>query len=710
MKLNGPFVATLILSSVVLAEPEFESPLDDQGFSFSESRIEELIAKAASTKEARVKQAFLNVTGKGLREAFCPYFADLWLGRELDRVNAELLDIFTTSDPAVKQKFRLNDHWCLVINQQFYHMYYAFGSKGAIAPGRLYPETEKALLDVLWKRMKLKNDIHLSRKSTWWMIGSENHDLVAKVSSLISSQIFMHEPDYKDRVFPNRGTGGGNTYWFHRMYAKDAVDGPEGRADYGDGKDYKAADHYRAWVRYFDEYFSERAKRGFFLECASPGYMRVTVSYLTDIYDLCEDQSLATKAGEFMDVVWADWAIDQLNGVRGGAKTRAFSTCWDGSMYFFSRFYFGGEGIAQGNDFTLLLSDYKLKPIHWHLALDAKGRGEYAVASRRPGEEEGVWPRPLGAERTMLCDTQSRFLRYSWVTPDYILGCQMDHPGAIHSHLSSQARWQGITFKGENGPRVFPTDTVKDKNGNQKTTISHGKRYLQKSKGFMRCMQYENVMLVQQARRWSQVNPDWFPAKSVFGLEYGIYFGDQLDRVVEKAGWIFVEHGDAFLAVRPVMGEYAQGWTILKDDASAGLNSPVIEDSYDWSPDRKTIFLKDKYSGMIFEASRRVAHKSLDAFISDILDNPLVLEKTVVPGFHVLRYKGCGPNAKELTFNLANVEMPFIGDERVEYAPDMLFDSPYLQSEYNSGIINIEYGDHHLSYDFSDKPWWAFWR
>jgi hypothetical protein len=687
-------IGAAVLSAPMLwAEGGFANPLEDQGFSYSEDHIQDSIEKAAVTKKARIEEAFSRATGEGLREAFCPLFADLWMGRELDRVNAELLKIFTTDDPELQQKYRLNDHWCLAINQQFYHMYYAFGSKGSIAPGRLYPETEKALLELLWHRMEYKDDIHLARQSTWWMIGSENHDLVAKVSSLISAQIFMNEPDFKDRVYPDLGTGGGNHYWFHRMYARDAVDGPQGRAKEKDGKAYTAADHYQAWVDYFDEYFTERAKKGFFLEVASPGYMAVTVSYLTDIFDLCHDQTLSKKAATFLDAVWADWAVDQLNGVRGGAKTRvADGSRWADAMYKFARFYFGGEGSAETHFFAQLLSTYKLKPIIWNIALDREGLGEFAYVSRKPGEEEGNWPRPLGAERTMLCDTESRLLRYSWVTPDYILGCQMDHPGAIHSHLSNQARWQGITFKGENGPRVYPTDVVRDENGKYKKS---------KTKGYCRAVQHENVMLVQQARRWSQMNPDWFPAKNTGNLEYGIYFGEPLDRMVEKAGWVFVEHGDAYLAVRPIMGEYAQGWTILKDDASSGLTSPVVEDSYTWSPDRKMIFFKDNYAGMIFEASRRVHHETLEVFMADVLDNPLVLDKTVVPGFHILRYRGCGENAEELYFNLANSEMSMVGGQRVDYAPEMLFDSPYLKSEYNSGIIELRKGDQELRLDFN---------
>lgn len=685
-------LGALSLSLSACADQSYELPLENLDFVYDEAEIGTYIAKAQASREERVVEAFSNASGEGLRQAFCPLFASLWLGRDLDETNATLVEVLRSEDPVVQQKYRLNDHWGLVIKQQFYHMYYAFGSKGSVAPGRLYPETEKAVLDALWHQMEYKDDIHLTRLSTWWMIGSENHDLVSKVSSLISAQIFMHEPEYKDRVYPDLGTGGGNKYWFHRMYAKHAVDGPEGRANYGDGKSYTAADHYDAWVAYFDEYFTERAKRGFFLEVASPGYMAVTVSHLSDIFDLCEDADLAEKAGKFLDVVWADWAQDQLNGVRGGAKTRADGKAWEDAMYRFARFYFGGEGSAQGNLFTQLLSKYELKPIHWHLALDREGLGEFAFKSRKPGEEEGTWPRPLGTERTLVCNTESRFLRYSWVTPDYIMGCQMDHPGAIHSHLSNQARWQGVTFKGEGGPRVFPVDLAIGEDGNSNKT---------KATGYVRGVQEKTVMILQQARRYSQMNPDWFPAKDIGSLPYGIYFGDNLDRMVEKEGWVFVEHGDAFLAVRPVMGEYAEGWTILVDPASPGLTSVIIEGSYDWSPDRRMIFLRDKYAGMIFETSRRVHHGSLEAFMADVIDNPLVLDKTVVPGFHVLRYTGCGVDAPEITFNLANNEIPFVGGERIDYAPDMLFESPYLRSEYNSGVVEIRKGDYQFRLDLN---------
>ena len=130
--MNTIIIAVLLLLAfcttplrVVCLAAEFENPLDDLHFKYSEKYIQECIQKAANTRQTRIEHAFSNATTVGLREGFVLYFADLWLGRNLDQVNEALLDIFTTNNPEKRQKYRLNDYWDLAVNQQFYHMYYA---------------------------------------------------------------------------------------------------------------------------------------------------------------------------------------------------------------------------------------------------------------------------------------------------------------------------------------------------------------------------------------------------------------------------------------------------------------------------------------------------------------------------------------------------------------------------------------------------------
>jgi hypothetical protein len=49
------------------------------------------------------------------------------------------------------------------------------------------------------ERTYIKNDIFWARQSTWWLDGSENHDLNSKACNLVSSRIFMNEPDYRTK-------------------------------------------------------------------------------------------------------------------------------------------------------------------------------------------------------------------------------------------------------------------------------------------------------------------------------------------------------------------------------------------------------------------------------------------------------------------------------------------------------------------------------
>ena len=61
-----------------------------------------------------------------------------------------------------------------------------FSSRSGKFPGRMKADVEESLLETLWQRTVLKNDIHWARHSTWWFDGSENHDLNCKACNLVS--------------------------------------------------------------------------------------------------------------------------------------------------------------------------------------------------------------------------------------------------------------------------------------------------------------------------------------------------------------------------------------------------------------------------------------------------------------------------------------------------------------------------------------------
>lgn len=657
----------------------FQSADKSRQLGVSSYPLTQLMEQAERTRKLRAAEAFASASDQGLREAFKPMLADFYLGRNLEQANELLISVLTSRDKDLRFRFRLNDHWCLVNNQLLYRLYYHFGSNGNIAPGRLTMEAENALLDELWERTYEKNDISLTEMSTWWMIGSENHDLITKVSSLISSRIFMNEPRFKDRRYPSYGDGGASGYWFHYVADETGSPGPKGLSRRESTETFTPAEHYAAWVAFFREYFEQRGKKGFFLEVASPGYMSVTLSHVMDLYDLGGDEGLSQQAAALLDLAWIDWAHEALSGVRGGAKTRTVNGLfWNNdSMYKMSEFEFGGKmpGIA-GNYFVPLLTEYRIPAIAWEMALNRNALGRFAFSSRRPGEEEGNLPRPDGAERTLLVDTESRLYRYSWITPDYILGSQMDHPLAIHSHLSVAARWQGVTFASDDGARVFPAAINQREGANFALSRNH----------VMRNAQHKNVMISQQARRWSQVNPQWFPEVDVSSLPLGVFFGNNMDEIREQAGWIFVRKNRAFLAVRPVAGPDARGFRVGHDIIDAEITAPLLEDTYDWNSARTMIRFRDPFSPVIFDAGNAADYANFDAFIETILQNPIELRKTVVPGWYLLEYTGSG-DAGKIYFNAANSEIPRINGRAINYTPDFLFKSPFMRSQYNTGVI-----------------------
>jgi hypothetical protein len=684
--------------------------------------LRQRIAEAEHSKQARTDAAFAEEARKPAHKSLSNvYFARLWVAEtedELKSVNNDLHQLYTSKGSEEWNQRGLNGTWNLSVTHFLLRCYNTFSAQAeGDKKGRLEKRTEDALLKVLWDRTIHENDIAITRNSTFAMDGSENHDLDSKVASLLASKIFMEHPDWADKVLPNTGKGCGSGYWFHQDGDLN-VYGPEGEADWrgDDSKETISSDHYKAWVAYFHRFVKDRAKSGFFLEKASGGYMTYTMGYLFDMHKWCGDEALTEATGDLLDVIWAEWAIDQLHGVRGGAKTRYKyqpNPTPEGIRDSFSgigQFFFGGAGNAHHNYFSTMLCDYQMPELVWKLAFDREPLGSYAYASRQLGESPANYIGEPGLERTIVCKPTSRLVRYSWVTPDYILGTQMDHPGVTHNHLSVAARFQGLFFAEPRGAAVYVKGIQDEK---EFTTPARKYPY---NNTVLRSVQHEQVAIFQGARRVLRQSPAWFPneAHELDGMIVGL---SKIQHREEANGWIFVQNGAGLLAIRVVDG-LQKPMTSGADAANRGVvdypleseHVDLVEKGYAWNESNDKILFDDPWSPVIFEAGRLEEFGSLQAFKDYIFGNQVTLLKTVVPGFYRLRYEYGANNENRIDFNAANLQIPRINGVPVDYDPDWLFKSPYLNSEYKSGKIRIEYGGETLDLDFSDTPWWAFWR
>ncbi|QHI70623.1 hypothetical protein [Tichowtungia aerotolerans] len=678
----------------------------------TDKTVVQRMAEAEISRTLRMETALKTAADNENGGLYAPVaaFAKMMLNEDLETANQILTDELKQSSEA--------NVWSLLHTPLYCRFYYMFSNRCGKFPGRMTPETEKLLLKTLWSRTSSKNDIHWARQSTWYLDGSENHDLNAKACNLVTSHIFMNEPDYKDRIYPDYGFGGSYHYG-HAGYYGPGVDEKTrhhgGRANLSDEKKHNAADHYEAWLAYFKTYFRERAERGFFLEYGSYGYSKHTLNMFDLAQHYCGDDGLRSMLDNFLTLYWAEWAQVSISGVRGGPKTRHHSKVGgpdDKATADLIGFHLGGPGNAGPWWYWNIVNDYRLPSIVWKMALDREGMGCFTYKARGIGEEVNEMPRPLGTERSLVVDTEARMLKNTYVTPDYTLGTQMDHPLTAHSHLSICGRWHGMTFAQNPHCRIVPVGITDGPN-------EKGKKSPYDLEVMYHTAQHERTLIVQQSRRWYAIHPDWYPNSIEYNQPVGIWFGNEWDKRIEKDGWIFVQSGDAYAAVRPVLWDEAYEKENKKKTTgnqvffNAPDDAPTVKlrtDCHKWNENKTMLIYEDNYTATIIEAGRRIDYPTLEEFMADVLDNPIALYKTVVPGDNILVYTPCGKDAKEMVFNCGTVQIPTIGNEPVNYSYPMTFDSPTLKSKYKSGKIRIEFGGETLDLDFSRKPWWNFWK
>lgn len=674
---------------------------DGSSIQVTDKPLDQRLDEAEKSRQARIDIAFAAEARNPRHESLMnAYFARLWVAdsqEELTSVNADLFRLLTSEGSDEWNQRKLNDLWNLSVTHFLLRCYNTFSAQAeGKKRGRLEPSTEDALLQVLWDRTIHENDIYITRNSTLAMDGSENHDLDSKVASLLSSKIFMEHPDWADKILPDSGKGSGSGYWFHKD-GHITVYGPEGQADWrrNDTKRYVARDHYEAWVDYFHRFIIDRSKSGFFLEKASGHYMTYTMGYLFDMHTWCGDEDLKQATSDLLDVIWAEWAIDQIHGVRGGAKTRykyAPNPTPEGLRDSFSgigQFFFGGSGNAHHNYFSTMLSDYRIPTSVWNLAFDRASLGSYAYASRNLGESPADYIGEPGLERTIVNSPTSRLIRYSWITPDYILGTQMDHPGATHNHLSVAGRFQGLFFAEPRGAAVYV------KGIHDETEFTSPARRYPYNNTMVRSVQHEQVAIFQGARRVLRQSPAWFPNESHHLDDMVVGFG-KIQHIEEDNGWIFVQNGEGLLAIRVVEGlqkPISRGASRANrgvvDVPLEAEHVDLVDTPYTWNETQDKLKFDDAWSPVIFEAGRLDDYGSLESFKEYIFSNRVTLLKTVVPGFYRLRYEYGANKEKSIDFNAANLQIPRVNGDPIDYSPPFLFDSPFLQSDYHSGLIRF---------------------
>lgn len=439
-----------------------------------------------------------------------------------------------------------------------------------------------------------------------------------------------------------------STCW---SFSKLLKDEPEYRdRTYADGHSARA--HYEAWTAFLREYLRERAAKGMLIEIDSPSYATATLKGIYSLYDFSDDAELTQRAGQFLELYWTLWAEQQLEAVSGGAKTRTYPESAQRGTDFLRRaaWYtlgFGDPQFVHASMLPFVTTAWRMPDLVIDLARDASGAGTYEVRQRRMGLALAGYDKPT---HYRLRPDFGGIVRYGYRTPDFIMSSLWleARPESDWAAISAQNRWVGVIFRGDTDARIYPFAANKDGG-----TVNNA-HWAAQARG----------TLIAQKLRTSRRADEWRVWFSTAGLTVP----------VREGRWVFAEAAGAFAAVHVVQGEFA--WSDGKESKFG-----------------RSLKCADDFSPVIIEVAAKTDYASFEAF------RKAVLARTVEVTDGVLNYTGLG--GERFRFILDQSRLPEVNGKPLDLAPAKVYDSPFVQSMWNSGVVTIQKGARKTVLDFN---------
>ncbi|MCO8121196.1 hypothetical protein NHH03_05560 [Stieleria sp. TO1_6] len=550
---------------------------------------------------------------------------NLWHHQDIDSANVALAEYgtFFIEHPETIYD-RDNFHWH---SEAALRLIDFFGRHGTKEPGLITVETEDKVMEAVWlyckrrqqdqTRYNTKSEADTDLSQTWYIYESENHHAQSFCTLWHFAKLAKELPGFQDRK-------------------------------YDDGRNADA--HHAAWNEYLKTYFAERAKKGMFIEMMSRDYNQKSLKGMFNIYDFAGDKELRRRCGLFIDLYFAYWGQEQIDGISGGGKSRIYSDISPSASEF--GYLFFGVGEEPRFNSTLISSmttGYRPPLVVVDIVCDVQGRGVYEVLQRPLGlAASGFYEPPIYHVRTDV----GGIVRYSYCTPEFIVGTAMyeARPREDWTLISSQNRSRGVVFAGNPVAGIYPRCETDNNNRAYNTNWSVQR------KGTMICQKLKANQRGGRMRVWVGA--------------------DGLSEPVEENGWWFTESEGAYAAIRIVTGGYH--W-----------EDPERRSKGRW------LYCDDEYSPVILEVGQKSHFQSFDDFRSKVNGTSMKFSDSL------LHYTGL--YGDRFSFYTDYSKAPTINDVPVDYAPPNAFESPFLNAVWNSGVVQIQKGARKRTLDFNGE-------
>ncbi len=427
------------------------------------------------------------------------------------------------------------------------------------------------------------------------------------------------------------------------------------------GAELKAQEH-----DYLVEFLQYRAKRGWG-EFDSMGYVLENFLSVLNLYDCAPDEDLRKLAKMTLDTLMMNMVADMTNnGMYGGAHGRSYdaaATDMRCRCFFLYQLYFGEKGLDDVPETTK-----EMGILNAPLALTSDYRPDdivYAIVSDKsfPYVNREEVHNPKTAYEQV---DYGRLSKYTYVTELYSIGCvnrQDPYP-------KSDPEWKYEDTQQTNFSLVFAenskaTITVHHPGG----TNAHNYWYGDANCNCNHFFGNENVVIgifciLGDAGEYNYIHAH---------LEKAGF-----DEIIEdkENGTVFVKLGDAYAALR---FSDAYSWK------SGTKDEIIVRDG-----NRKT----DLYIAMACEAGDKENYGSFEKFVSAMKEKNFEFDRAEKTLYYGNMELGLDTSDAEVA------ESHYINGQSVGYPYGYVYDSYMMKSKWDSGIIEMYYGDYVRTMDF----------
>jgi hypothetical protein len=433
-------------------------------------------------------------------------------------------------------------------------------------------------------------------------------------------------------------------------------------------------------------------------EYDSPNYIDPYVSAMTLLASWCQDPELRHQAEMMLTYDLLDFAVENINGIYGGAHSRiypkhAVQPSLGASSALAWLLWGQGEIQLNGSALIVALSGFTPPAILQRIATD---RDEAYV--HRELKRTRWRMRHAGPDAIELAGHSTvPVYKYSYVDPDYLLGSSQ---GGLLQPIQQQT-WSLVWHEDQplghantffalhpyyselEGTMYFSADwdTVVDLIARSKVDYNSPDKLMSGSP-HEQIVQHESALIglydIPPGTRFPHLNT--------------FFSRDLTHRVEDPSGWIFAQGGSSYIAYRPfVAGEWRPtDWTgLLAGGAGAWISSGHNE----WGTGHQVYVSESPQNGYVTQIASARDFDSFEAFQAAIKTLPLTFQTTPLASATFTTLDG-------VTITATYGEIPRLNGQPIDYAHWPLFDGPFAQSKRGSNVLIMRHDDTTQTLDF----------